>query len=215
MATLIRKASWPRSSIISPASGSRSTWSSSPPWFAGVDNRLTCLQLIERAFTDTALFTAQGEVVQPAEALDQRPILVERGRFRPVNLLSMDLPDKGLEQFRAEPELVGEEPIELMELTLRDLHPQQGVDKQDFLDRVDILGILGKTVLISNHGPYHGLVEDFSRYTQKKVGIALGVPALLDILDDTHDEGLRGGRSRRWVARSPTTSACTSIRAGP
>jgi hypothetical protein len=48
-------------------------------------------------------------------------------------------------------------------------------------------------VLISNHGPYYGLVEDFSRYTQKQIGIALGVPALLDILDDKHYEGLRGG----------------------
>jgi hypothetical protein len=165
----------------------------SGPAFAGVDNRLMCLQLIEHAFTDTALFTAQGEVVQLAEVLYQRPILVERGRFRPVNLLSMDLLEKGLEQFRAEPELVGEEPIVVMELTLRDLHPQHGIDKQDFLDRVDVLGTLGKTVLISNHGPYYGLVEDFSRYTQKKIGIALGVPALLDILDDTHYEGLRGG----------------------
>ena len=165
----------------------------SGPAFAGVDNRLMCLQLIEHAFTDTALFTAQGEVVQPAEVLYQRPILVERGRFRPVNLLTMDLLDKALEQFRAEPELIGEEPVVLMELTLRDLHPQQGIDKQDFLDRVDILGVLGKTVLISNHGPYYGLVEDFSRYTQKKVGIALGVPALLDILDDKHYEGLCGG----------------------
>jgi hypothetical protein len=162
------------------------------PAFAGVDNRLMCLQLIEHAFTDTALFTAQGEVVQPAEVLYQRPILVERGRFRPVNLLTMDLLEKALEQFRAEPELEGEEPVVLMELTLRDLHPQQGIDKQDFLDRVDVLGTLGKTVLISNHGPYYGLVEDFSRYTQKKIGIALGVPALLDILDDSHYEGLRG-----------------------
>jgi hypothetical protein len=165
----------------------------SGPAFAEVDNRLMCLQLIEHAFTDTALFTAQGEVVQPAEVLYQRPILVERGRFRPVNLLSVDLLDKGLKQFCAEPELCGEAPIVLMELTLRDLHPQQGVDKQDFLDRVDVLGTLGQTVLISNHGPYYGLVEDFSRYTQKKVGIALGVPALLDILDDKHYEGLRGG----------------------
>jgi len=163
------------------------------PAFAGVDNRLMCLQLIEHAFTDTAVFTAQGEVVQPAEVLYQRPILVERGRFRPVNLLTVDLLEKGRDQFRAEPELVGEEPIVLMELTLRDLHPQQGVDKQDFLDRVDILGVLGQTVLISNHGPYYGLVEDFSRCTHKKIGIALGVPALLDVLDDKHYEGLRGG----------------------
>jgi hypothetical protein len=165
----------------------------SGPAFAGVDNRLMSLALIEHSFTDAALFTAQGEVVQPAEVLYQRPILVERGRFRPVNLLTVDLLDKALEQFRAEPELQGEEPVVLMELTLRDLHPQQGIDKRDFLDRVDVLGLLGQTVLISNHGPYYGLVEDFSRYTQKQIGIALGVPALLDILDDKHYEGLRGG----------------------
>jgi hypothetical protein len=165
----------------------------SGPAFAEVDNRLMSLALIEHTFTDTALFTAQGEVVQPAEVLYQRPILVERGRFRPVNLLTVDLLDKALQQFAAEPELRGEEPVVLMELTLRDLHPQHGIDKQDFLDRVDVLGLVGQTVLISNHGPYYGLVEDFSRYTQKEVGIALGVPGLLDLLNDKYYEGLRGG----------------------
>ncbi len=47
-------------------------------------------------------------------------------------------------------------------------------------------------MLISNHGPYYRLVEHLARYTQKKIGIALGVPALTGILDDRHYEELPG-----------------------
>ena len=164
----------------------------SGPAFANVDNCLMSLRLVEHAFTDAAMFTAAGEVVQPAEVLYQRPILVERGRFRPVNLLTWDLLEKGVEQFRSEPELQGEDPVSLVEITVRDLPSRQGVDERDFLDRVDVLRTLGQTVLISNHGPYYRLVEHLSRYTKKKIGIALGIPALTGILDDQHYEELPG-----------------------
>ena len=40
----------------------------SGPAFEKVDNRLMSLQLVELGFTDATMFTAQGEVVQPAEA---------------------------------------------------------------------------------------------------------------------------------------------------
>src|SRR4051812_27728486 len=39
------------------------------PAFAGVDNRLMSLQLVESSLTDAVLFTAAGEVVQPSEVL--------------------------------------------------------------------------------------------------------------------------------------------------
>jgi hypothetical protein len=45
----------------------------SGPAFAGVDNRLMSLQLVESQLTDAALFTAEGEVVQPSEVLYGRP----------------------------------------------------------------------------------------------------------------------------------------------
>ena len=77
----------------------------SGPAFAHVDNCLMSLRLVEHAFTDSAMFTAAGEVVQPAEVLYQRPILIERGRFRPVNLLTWDLLEKALDQFCAEPDV--------------------------------------------------------------------------------------------------------------
>ena len=38
--------------------------------FVDVDNRVISLQLVEGRFTDTALFTASGEMVQPSEASD-------------------------------------------------------------------------------------------------------------------------------------------------
>ncbi|PWU25598.1 MAG: hypothetical protein C5B48_00510, partial [Candidatus Rokuibacteriota bacterium] len=41
------------------------------PAFAGVDNRLLSLRLVERGLTDAAMFTADGEVVQPSEVLLQ------------------------------------------------------------------------------------------------------------------------------------------------
>ena len=45
------------------------------------------------------MFTAAGEVVQPSEVLYKRPVLVERGSFRPATKLTLDLLDRALEQF--------------------------------------------------------------------------------------------------------------------
>ncbi|HEV2436538.1 MAG TPA: TonB-dependent receptor, partial [Verrucomicrobiae bacterium] len=56
----------------------------SGPCFAGVDNRLMALQLVEQELTDTAMFTADGEAVVAGELLYKKPVLVERGSFRPL-----------------------------------------------------------------------------------------------------------------------------------
>src|SRR5437764_243913 len=63
----------------------------SGPVFATVDNRLMSLQLVENALTDAALFTASGEVVQPSEVLYGKPVLIERGSFRPVTNVTLDM----------------------------------------------------------------------------------------------------------------------------
>src|SRR5438132_3665121 len=91
------------------------------PAFTGVDNRLMSLQLVECGLTDAALFTANGQVVQPSEIFYKRPILVERGSFRPATKLTLDLLDRAREQFLEEPGVVGENPVVLAEMTLRGL----------------------------------------------------------------------------------------------
>lgn len=67
------------------------------------------------------------------------------------------------------------------------------MDPRDFLDRVDTLSALGKTVLISNFRRYHRLVGYLSRYTGKMIGLPLGVTRLRDVLDEKFYADLPGG----------------------
>jgi hypothetical protein len=165
----------------------------SGPRFASVDNRLMCLQLVEQNLTDAAMFTAEGEAVIPAEVLYKKPVLVERGSFRPVTFLTLHLLDSALEQFEREPRLQGETPVVLMEMTLRNLLVGERVNNRDFLDRVDTLSALGKTVLISNFRRYHRLVEYLSHYTQKMIGLPLGATRVREILDEKFYTDMPGG----------------------
>jgi len=81
-----------------------------------------------------------------------------------------------------------------MEMTLRSLTDDRGVDHEDFLSRAEILQALGNHVLISNCAQYFQLVEILSRYTKKMIGLALGLPSLLAIADERYYADLPGGR---------------------
>jgi len=87
----------------------------------------------------------------------------------------------------------GEEVLTLMEITLKNLTDGDQIDPRDFLDRADILGALGKTVLISDFGEYHRLAAYFFRYTKKMIGVAMGVPTLREIFDEKYYTDLQGG----------------------
>ena len=168
------------------------------PAFAEVDNRLMALQLVKEGLTEAAMFTAQGEAVQWAEVLHRKPVLVQRGSFRPVTKATLDVLERSLEQFVREPELEGETPVVLMEMTLRHLGQSVGsIDSTDFLHRADTLKALGQTVLISNFARFHRLASYLSRYTKRPIGIALGASHLEDILNPSlyneREGGLLGG----------------------
>jgi len=165
----------------------------SGPAFEGVDNRLMSLQLVEQALTDAAMFTAAGDVVQPSEVLYKKPILVERGSFRPVTKLTLDLLAGAREQFLEEPAVKGQEPVILMEMTLRNLTSAAGLDHADFLARADILGALGHDVLISRFEQYYHLAEYLTVYTDKMIGLAVGLPSISEIADERFYGDLGGG----------------------
>ena len=59
--------------------------------FRHVDNRVMSLRLVHLGLSSAAMFSAKGEVLQPSEVLHKRPILVERGSFRPVTHVNVDM----------------------------------------------------------------------------------------------------------------------------
>lgn len=163
------------------------------PAFAGVDHRLITLQLVENGLTDAAMFMADGEVVQPSEVLYKKPILVERGSFRPATNLTVDLLRRALDQFMQEPSVRGQQPIVLAEMTLRSLVPGPDVGHEDFLARADILRALGLNVVISRFEQYYQVADYLAAYSDQMIGLAVGLPAILQIANEHYYKDLAGG----------------------
>jgi hypothetical protein len=163
------------------------------PAFGELDNRLMALQLVKQGLTEAAMFTAEGEAAQWAEVLYKKPVLVQRGSFRPVTRATLDVLERALEQFIQEPELKGDRPVVLMEMTLRHLTTGDGIDEQDFLQRAETLSALGRTVLISNFRRFHRLAAYLSRYTNRPIGLALGASKLAEIFDESFYNESEGG----------------------
>jgi hypothetical protein len=163
------------------------------PAFQGVDNRLLSLYLVQGGLTNAVMFGPKGAVLQPSEVLYKKAIVVERGSFRPVTHVNVDMLNCATAQFVQEPDVKGKEVVVLMEITMNNLLAEGAIDAQDFLSRVDILGDIGLTVLISNYSEYFRLTSYFRRYTKEMIGVAMGINNLLEIFNEKYYENLEGG----------------------
>ncbi len=165
----------------------------SGPAFAHVDNRLMALHLVEFGLTNAIMFGTDGHVLQPSEVLHRKAILVERGSFRPVTHVNVDMLNCACAQFMQEPAVKGKELVVLMEITMNNLLASGELDAQDFLSRVDLLADIGFTVLISNYSEFYRLTSYFRRYTKEMIGVAMGINNLLEIFNERYYENLEGG----------------------
>ena len=166
----------------------------SGPEFQGIDHRLMSLKLVQLGLSNAAMFSADGEVLQPSEVLYKKPILVERGSFRPVTYVNLDMLAASREQFINQPTVKDEpEVVTLMEITMRNLMASGEIDYADFLARADVLAATGATVLISDYFEYYRLAAYLARYTSKPIGMAMGVPSLRDLFDEHYYDHLDGG----------------------
>jgi hypothetical protein len=165
----------------------------SGPFFKAVDNRLMSLALVHYGLTNAVMFGPSGDVLQPSEILYKKAILVERGSFRPVTHVNVDMLNCATAQFVQEPQVKGKEVVVLMEITMNNLLAAGTLDATDFLSRVDILGDIGFHVLISNYSEYYRLTSYFRRYTKEMIGVAMGINNLLEIFNEKYYENLEGG----------------------
>jgi hypothetical protein len=162
--------------------------------FARVDNRVMSLKLVQLGLTGAAMFSSTGNVLQPSEVLYKKPVLVERGRFRPVTHVNLDLAAAALRSFEVEGDDVApDETVSIMEITMHTLMNGGAVDLADFLSRADVLATTGHTVMISDFVEYYRLAAYLSRYTSRRIGLAMGVANLREIFDESYYTQLDGG----------------------
>ena len=165
----------------------------SGPAFEHVDNRLMSLYLVQNGLTNAVMFSPSGDVLQPSEVLYKKAVLVERGSFRPVTHVNVDMLNCATAQFVQEPLVKGKDVVVLMEITMNNLLMSGVLDAQDFLSRVDLLADLGFTTMVSNYSEYYRLTSYFRRYTKEMIGVALGINNLLEIFNERYYEHLEGG----------------------
>lgn len=161
--------------------------------FRHVDNRVMSLRLVQLGLTGAAMFSAKGEVLQPSEVLYKKPILVERGSFRPLTHVNVDMLQAAQEKFRNESDVDAEQIVTLAEITMRNLQSNGEIDLRDFLARVDVLAACGMTVLISDYFEYYRLAAYLARYTKKRIGITMGAGSLVELFDEKYYTKLDGG----------------------
>ena len=164
----------------------------SGPAFLEIDHRLVALKLVQLELSAAALFSADGEVLQPSEVLRKKRILVERGSFRPVTHVNLDMIHCARQQF-VDNAADDSEVVSLFEITMKNLRASGEIDYADFLARADVLAATGATVLISDYFEYYRLASYLRRYTKLPIGITMGIPSLTDLFDERYYENLEGG----------------------
>lgn len=163
------------------------------PDYEELDNRLMSLQLVKYGMTDAVIFSPDGRNLQAADVLYKKNILAIRGSFRPVTKVNIDMIKNGYDCFITEHKVEQDKVKVLFEITLSNLKSEGEIDERDFIDRADILCSLGQTVLISNYQEYYKLINYFSQHTKKRMGLIMGVNALLEVFNEKYYRNLNGG----------------------
>ena len=161
--------------------------------FRRVDNRLMSLKLVELGLSGAAMFAANGDVLQPSEFFYRKPILVERGSFRPVCNVNLDMLECAHQKFCELPDVEGKEVAQIMEITMRNLKADGEIDRRDFLARADVMAACGMTVLISDFFEYYRLAAYLSQYTRERIAITMGAGSLQELFNEKYYKALDGG----------------------
>jgi hypothetical protein len=162
--------------------------------FRNVDNRVMALELVQIGLSGAAMFGPNREVLQPSDMLHNKAVLVERGSFRPVTYVNLDMLECALAKFKQDLAVADKPILTLMELTMRNLLAGgKEVDRRDFLARAEVLAACGMTVLISDYFRYYKLAAYLSWRTHEPIAIVLGVPSIFELFDEKYYTDLPGG----------------------
>jgi len=139
------------------------------------------------------MFAPDGVVLNAADVLYKKDILVLRGSFRPVTHVNLDMAKCSRAQFATADGVDPEKIFFLTEITMANLKGGGKIETPDFLSRIDVLSELGFNVMISNFGHYPDLGKYFSRYTKRAIGLVLGIENIFEIFAEDEYSDLEGG----------------------
>ena len=158
-----------------------------------IDNRLLNLMLVSHNMTPAIMFDNKGRIQQPSDMLYRKNVLLMRGYFRPINNLGVEFIEDSMEIFMRDEDYTPDNTIGFCEISLNYLMQGEQLDEKDFLHRVDLLNLVGQSVMISRFKRYFELVQYFRQFKLIKLRMVLGLPTFEKIFDSSYYPDLRGG----------------------
>ncbi|MFK8031321.1 MAG: TonB-dependent receptor [Gammaproteobacteria bacterium] len=165
----------------------------SGPAFSDVDNRVLTLKLVQLGLTGAAMFSADGQVLQPSNVLRKKHLLVQRGRFRPITHVNMDMLASAHKTFETLCDKEQGDILPIMEISMHNLRENSEVCLEDFVSRAELISTTGCVVMVSDFQEYHRLATYLSRYTDRQIGLAMGLASLQGLFDESYYDDLAGG----------------------
>lgn len=140
-----------------------------------IDNRLLAYWLVKHQLAPITMFNASGEAMHPSNLLYKKNIMVVRSNFRPYTVVTQNLIQSGFKQFCKDCEKDNGKPSYMFtEMMPAMKGPEAENDVKDFLERADMLNLLGHSVIVSNYREHEELVEYLNDFKFHKLGIAMG-----------------------------------------
>ncbi len=162
------------------------------PDFRYIDNRLMGLYLVKHGLTDVTMFDETKNTIHASEFLYKKHLMVVRGHYQPPTIVSLDVLEKSLAQFKTEKDVLGDRAIMLAELTLENLEIDGEIDEFDFLSRADLLSAIGQKVMVTNCSNHQKLINYLSDYKIQNLGLVIGVRELHDIIAHKYEHNKDG-----------------------
>lgn len=157
------------------------------------DKRLISLYLVKHKLTSVTMFDIHNNSIHASEFLYRESLMVIRGNFRPPTIVTQDVIDSSYRQFKSETNLPDDKLNLMMEMTMEYLKGENAeIDEKDFLDRADMLGILGHNVLLSDCDNHQMLINYLSDYKIANLGLVIGARELQKIITDKYNNNQDG-----------------------
>jgi hypothetical protein len=151
--------------------------------FENVDQRLISLSLVGLGLSKAAMLSAEGEVRRPSEILYKRPVILQRGRFRPPTMVHADIQRRTLEKFSTDPAVDADRIVSLLEIRLTELRETTGETVGDFLDRISALKAGNQSVLVSDSPEYYIAIDYLAHFGAKQIAMPIGITDFIDLLN--------------------------------
>ena len=140
------------------------------------------------------MFNPDGQVRVPAELLYKKNILVTRGSFKPFTKINLDMMEQGMREFSQLPGVNADNTLMLAEITMNQLvGDNENMVDHDFVERVDLLSAMGYHVMISDYVRYFRLRAYLRQFTQKQIGLVMGMDNLRRLFQEDFYRGVEGG----------------------